>query len=313
MLRLVGRRLAIAIPVLLVVSMLTFALLHLGGGNAVFAILGPEVTPHQEALVRGRLGLDAPLVDQYWNWLTGVLHGDFGTSFQYGQSVGSLIVQRLGVTLALVAGATLVSAVVGVAFGVLSAIHKNRLGPLVSALSLIGYAIPSFWLALLLVSQFAVGLGLFPATGIPSLWGSPGEWLRSLALPVAALAFSGIAVITKQTRDAMLDVLGRGFVRNLRANGIPERSIVLKHGLRNASVQVLTVVGLVFVGLLGGTVVIESVFALPGLGTLAVEAAGTHDLPLVQGVTICFAVIVVVVNLLVDVLYGWLNPRVRVS
>jgi peptide/nickel transport system permease protein len=178
---------------------------------------------------------------------------------------------------------------------------------------MVGLAIPNFFLGLILIALFAVAIPLFPATSYVPFDESPLEWARSLVLPVVALATPGIAVVAKQTRDSMRAVLERPFIRTLRASGLPRRSIIYKHALRSAAIPVVTVLGLIFVASLGGTVLVESVFAMPGLGGLAVQATTQHDLPLIQGVAVYFTVLVVAVNLLVDLAYGWLDPRVRVE
>jgi peptide/nickel transport system permease protein len=313
MLRLIGRRLLLSVPLLLIVSTSTFLLVALIPGDVARTIIGSEGTPAQYRALRQSLGLDQPLPERYWHWLEGAVQGDLGSSLFSGESVTSLLNTRLSVTLALVIGSTLVAALGGVALGIASALRAGAIGKGVDALSLVGLAIPNFFLGLLLVTWFAVALPLFPATGYTTFAESPAEWLRSLLLPVVTLAVPGIAVIAKQTRDAMREVLERPFIRTLRASGITRRSIVYKHALRSAAIPVVTVVGVVFVGALSGTVLVESVFAISGLGGVAVQATSQHDLPLIQGVAIYFTVIVIAVNLFVDLLYGWLDPRVRVS
>jgi peptide/nickel transport system permease protein len=276
-------------------------------------IVGPYATRDQYLQLRHALGLDEPLPTRYWHWLEHAVQGDLGTSLFYSQPVTSMLDSRLAVTFSLVVGATALAAGVGIALGVFSAVRAGAVGRLVDALALVGLALPNFFLGLLLVAWFAVSIQLFPATGYVPLTSSPLEWLRSLVLPVITLAVPGVAVVAKQTRDSMLDVLGRPFVRTLQATGISRRSIVFKHVLRSAAISVATVVGLIFIGALSGTVLIESVFAMPGLGGLAVQATEKHDLPLIQGVVVYFTVIVIAVNLLVDLVYGALDPRVRVS
>jgi peptide/nickel transport system permease protein len=212
-----------------------------------------------------------------------------------------------------VVGATVVSAVVGVAFGVAGALRPGAVDRVVDGVALLGLSVPSFFLGFVLVEWFAVSLRFFPASGYVSFDVSPAGWLESLVLPVVTLSAGGVAVIAKQTRDAMRDVLDRPFIRMLRATGIPRRSIIFKHALRSAAIPVVTIIGLVFVAVLGGSVVVESVFALPGLGSLAVQATTESDLPLIQGIAVYFTVIVIVVNLIVDLAYGFLDPRVRVA
>jgi peptide/nickel transport system permease protein len=311
--RVVVRRLLLAIPLLLLVSMLSFVLVSLTPGDAATQILGVSATPAAIAKLRHQLGLDEPLYQQYWDWLRHAVTGDFGTSIYSGQTVTGAIDGRLPTTLWLIAGSLLVSLVLGVGFGMLSAIRGGVTGRGVDARSLLGFALPAFWVAAELIALFAVKLHWFPATGYVPLAQSPSQWLRSLVLPVFALSLGGIAAIAKQTREAMLDVLGGEHIRMAWANGIRARSIYFRHALKNAALPVVTVLGIQAVTLLGGTVLVETVFALPGLGSLVVNASLQHDLPVVQGVTIYFTVIVVFVNLLIDLAYAWLNPRVRTA
>jgi peptide/nickel transport system permease protein len=312
-LRVIGRRLLLSIPLLLIVSTSTFVLAALIPGDVARTILGPNGTQQQYEQLRQSLGLDQSLPERYWHWLEQAVHGDLGRSLFSGEPVTSLLNTRLSVTLSLVIGSTLVAALAGVTLGIVSALRAGAIGKAVDALSLVGLAVPNFFLGLLLVAWFAVALPLFPATGYTTFADSPADWLRGLVLPVVTLAVPGVAVIAKQTRDAMREVLERPFVRTLRASGIPRRSIVYKHALRSAAIPVVTVVGIVFVGALSGTVLVESVFAMSGLGGVAVQATTEHDLPLIQGVAIYFTVIVIAVNLIVDLLYGWLDPRVRIA
>ena len=313
MTRLVLRRLAVSVPLLVVVSSATFFLAALIPGNVARTILGPNGSPAQYLALRRELGLNKSLGDRYWDWLTAAVHGNLGHSLFYQEPVTSLLDTRLPTTLSLVIGSTLVAAVLGVVLGVASARSRGALGRLVDLLAVVGLALPNFFLGLLLVSWFAVSLQLLPATGYIPFTASPGGWAKSLVLPVITLALPGVAVIAKQTRDSMKEVSSQQFVRTLRASGIARRSITFKHVLRSASIPVATVIGLVFVGALSGTVLVESVFAMPGLGGLAVQATANHDLPLIQGVVVYFTVIVIVVNLLVDIAYGALDPRVRVA
>ncbi len=312
--QLLAHRLLVSLPLILVVSAITFVLLSLTPGNVVASILGPTATRQEYAHLSAQLGLNEAIWTQYWHWLTQlVLHGSFGTSLTGGISIWGEIKSRIGVTLSLVIGSLIVSGVIGIGLGVASAVRGGVLGRAVDVISMAGLAFPNFWLALLLVSALAVSVKLLPATGYISPGQSPLEWLRSLLLPVLSLSFGTLAAIAKQTRESMLDALSRDFVRTLELNGLPRRSIVLKHALRNAAIPVITVMGLLFVGLLSGTVLVESVFALPGLGGLALSATQSHDLPTVQAVAVVFTLIVVVVNLLVDLAYGWLDPRIRRS
>lgn len=310
--RLVLRRVAMSVPLLLGVSVVTFVMIAFLPGDAARVVAGRQATAAQVAEVREQLGLDRPLWEQYLSWLGGALQGDLGTSLVNKQSVADQLTSRLEPTLALITGATLLAALVGIVFGILGA-RGGALGRLIDGISVLGLAIPTFWLALVLVVVFAVRLGVLPPLGYTPLRDAPSQWLLSLVLPVVTLAVPATAAIAKQTRDAVADALARPFVRTLRAAGVCERSIVLRHALKNAAVPILTVVGLSFIGALSGAIAIEYIFAFPGLGGTAVEATAASDLPLIQGVVVYLTVIVIVVNLLVDVAYGYFNPKVRVG
>lgn len=313
MIKLVLYRVLWSVPLLWVVSLLTFVLISLVPGNAAQAILGGNASAAQMSALRGQLGLGQPLWTQYGHWLGRAIRGDLGTSLVTGQSVGSILGSRLTVSLTLIIGGTLVASAVGVLFGIWAATRGGALGRLVEVGAVVGLAVPNFWLGLVLIELFAVSVRIFPATGFVSFGQSPADWALSLVLPVVAIAAVGMTIIAVQTRDSMLEVLRRDFVRVLEANGIPRRSIVYRHVLRNAAIPVVTVIGITFVGLLGASVLVESVFALPGLGAELTTASAQHDIPVIQGAVLYFTLIVIVVNLLVDITYGLLNPRARVS
>lgn len=305
------RRLLLAVPLLFVVSSLSFVLVSLTPGDAAREILGINATPEEYAQLRRSLGLNLPLYDQYWNWLRHAFEGNLGASFLSGEKVTQVIGSGLPVTLSLILLAVVVVAVLGVGLGVFSAVRGGVAGRLVDAASMLGFAIPAFWLGLILIVVFAVKLNWFPAIGYVPLTQSATEWIRSLTLPVLALAIGGVAGVARQTREAMLDALNSEYIRMARANGLPPRSLYFRHALKNASIPVVTQLGLLTIALLGGTVLVENVFALQGLGRLVVGATTQHDLPVVQGIAVVFTLIVVVVNLLVDLAYTLLNPRVR--
>jgi peptide/nickel transport system permease protein len=313
MFALVARRLLLAIPVLLVISLLSFLLVSLTPGDAAQEILGQEAPPEAVQRFRGAFGLDQPFYEQYWNWLSDALQGDFGESLYTREEVTSAIGDRISVTISLIALTMAVSLLFGVALGMFSAVHGGAVGRLLDSLALGGFALPVFWIGLILISVFAVRLGWFPAVGYVPFTQSPREWAHALVLPVTALAIHFVTVIGKQTREAMLDSLGSEYIRLARANGIRESSILFRHALKNTSIRVVTILGLLTVALLGGTVFVETVFALPGVGGLAVTASTQHDLPVVQGIVVYFTLVVILVNLLVDLAYGILNPRVRVK
>lgn len=310
MLRLTLRRLALSIPLALVASMITFLLIPFLPGDAARALLGPNATAEQLAATREELGLNLPIWQQYWNWLTAALHGDLGTSLISRQPVAEILNSRLEPSLSLIIGATLVASLVGIAMGVRGA-KRGFFGRFVDSSSIVALAIPDFWLGLVLVVVFAVQLRWFPPTGYVPIGTDPLLWLQCLVLPVITLSLPALARISKQTRDSMSTALDGSFVRTLRAASVREQSVVYRHALRNAAVPILTVIGLVFVGALSGTVAVETIFAIPGLGSTAVQATASRDLPLIQGVVVYFTLITIAVNLIVDLAYGYFNPRVR--
>lgn len=313
MLTIVRRRVLVSIPLLFVVSIATFIFQSLVPGDPARTLLGVNATQEQYEALRKTMHLDDPLLTQYWSYLKGLFHGDLGRSIFSNESVSTSIGQRLPVTLSLMIGAALLAAIIGVVLGVLSATRGRFASRFVDVVSLLGSALPSFWIGLVLVSIFAIGLGWFPATGYAPFAQSPGQWLTFLVLPVVALSLHGIAAIAKVTRDGVMTALDLDFTRTLRAAGVPERSLIWKHALRNSSVSIATMVGLTFIHFVAGTVMVESVFALPGLGLLAVDATNKHDIPVIQGVTLTITLVVIVVNLITDVLYGVLDPKVRVA
>jgi peptide/nickel transport system permease protein len=311
--RVVGRRLCLAVPLLFVVSALSFVLSSLAPINAVARILGPTGTAAQKAQLTRQLGLNQPVYERYWHWVEHALGGNLGTSYFTHQRVTALISQRLPVTLSLIIPTVLVMFMLGTAIGVVSAVRGGGVGRMLDGLSLIGFALPGFWVGAILVSFFAVKLHVFPATGYVALTQSPGNWARSMVLPVAALALMPIAVLARQTREAMMDVLASEHVRMAWANGIAPRQIVYRLALKNASMRVVTVGSLQVIGLLTGTLFVEQVFALPGLGSGLTSAASSGDVPVTQGIVVFFTLIIVVVNLLSDLAYTLLDPRVRPS
>lgn len=310
------RWLVSSLVLLFVVSALTFVLVSLAPGDAAKSILAGQTstyTQDQYENMRALLGIDKPLHEQYWTWLSNLAHGSLGTDLFSGQEVTDVLAGRIGPSLSIILGTVLVSAVLGVGLGMLSAWRGGPLGRVVDAVSLVGFAVPNFWLALVLVELLAVRLTVFPAGGYTDLATDPGAWLAGIALPVITLSAGAIAFVAKQTRDSMADVLSREFVTMLHARGLSPRTILLKHALRNASIPVVTMLGLLLVSLLSGAVLVESVFSVPGLGQEAVNATGSHNLPLIAGVAFYFTVVVIIANLLVDLSYRLLNPKVRGS
>ncbi|MBT2422460.1 ABC transporter permease [Streptomyces sp. ISL-22] len=311
--RLVVRRLLSSTPLLFLVSALTFVLVSLVPGDPARTIVGQHATVEQYEAVRGQLGLDEPLPVQYWHWLVRVFHGDLGTSLFSGEPVTSVLNNRLPVSLSLIIAGTVVSGTLGVLLGLLSARRGGLLVKAVDGLALVGLAVPAFWFALVLIAIGSVRLRWFPVTGYVPFADDPLEWARSLVLPVLSLSLSAVAIIAKQTRDSVLDTFGRDFIRVMRANGFSQRSILYRHVLRNAALPLVTVLGVVLVSLLAAAVFVETVFAMPGLGSLTQQATVQHDIPVIQGAVLYITVLVVLVNLLVDLAYSRLDPRVRAA
>ena len=297
-------------------SLVVFAVLDLLPGNVAQVMLGESATPEAVAALETRLGLDRPAPVRYLDWLRGLVTLDFGTSHAYDSPIVELVAERLAVTLPLALLAMTLTVVLALAAGLYAASRHNRAGDLgVMALSQLGIAVPSFWFGILLVMLFAVRLPWFPSGGFPG-WsedegGGLWEGLRSLALPAVALAVVQAAILARFTRSAVLDVLREDFVRTARAKGLSRRAVLWGHVLRNAMVPVLTVMGLQFANLVTGTVVIENVFSLPGLGRLIFQAIGNRDLPLVQALVMLIAATVITINFVVDVLYAVIDPRLK--
>lgn len=306
------RRAAAFIVTLFVVSILVFVVIRVLPGDPAQLIMGTEGSPEAVARLREALGLNRPLAVQYADWLGRALRGDLGVSIQYDVPVGRLIVSRLPVTLPLTVMAATFMMVVAIPLGLYAATRHRRAGDyLTMVLSQLGIAVPAFWLGLLLILLFSVHLGWLQSGGFDGwrqgLW--PG--LRSLLLPAIALGFFQAAVLIRATRSAVLDVLSEEYVRTARAKGVAEVSVIGKHAFRNALIPVVTVAGIQLGHLLAGSIVLESVFALPGLGRLALGAIAARDLPLVQGVTLFVAGTIVLLNFLVDLAYVVLDPRIR--
>ena len=313
MLRMILKRLALSVPLLFFTTLLTFVLNSLAPSDLARTMLGADGTEEQYQALRRDMGLDQPLLVQYGRWLKQSLSGDLGVSHFTKERVTSLLNSRIGVTVSIMAGVLVVALSLGLALGVTSALRGGWVGRAIDALSLVGLTLPSFWVALVLISIFAVALRWLPATGYTPLWQDPKAWFLGLILPVVSVSLVSITTIAKQTRDAMNEVMTRDFIRALRASGLSERAVIWQHALRNAALPVVTVLGLVMVNAISGTVFVERVFVLPGLGSLAVSAAANNDIALMQGATLYFTLITVAINLLVDLSYGWLNPKVRVS
>lgn len=307
------RRVLAGVILLFVISALAFGLLYVGSANIARRILGQNASAELVQQKTEELGLNRPVAVQYWDWLTSALTGDLGRSWFNGQLVTVSLSGRIAVTLSLVIGTTLVTAIVAVILGVLAARKGGWIDAGVQFLSVLGFAIPGFLIALYLVLIFAVNLGWFKATGYIPITDSFTGWLSSVTLPIIALSLGAIAAVTQQIRGSMIDAMSKDYVRTLRARGLGVGSVVYKHVLRNAGGPALAILAVQFIGLLGGAVIVEQVFALPGMGQLTVQAGTQGDIPVMMGLVVAFAVIVIIVNLVIDLAQAALNPKVRLS
>ncbi|ELP64673.1 ABC transporter permease [Streptomyces turgidiscabies] len=305
------RQLARAAGIFLVVTFSTFCLMYGNGEGVARATLGMSASASDVRRRMAELGLDRPLLVQFSDWLGGVFTGDLGHSYISGQSVAGALEVRVPVTLALTLITLALTAVIGVVLGVTAAVHGGWVDRVVQFLSVLGTAIPNFVVAIVLVFAFAVYYRAFPATGYTSPEISPGGWLSSITLPVLALLIGSVAGSAVQFRAAVLDNLGRDYVRTLRSRGIPERQILFRHVLRNAGGPGLTVLNLQLIGTLGGAVFVEQIFALPGMGQLGNLSSQAGDVPMVMGTVLVTIVIVIVVNILGDLATMFLNPKAR--
>jgi peptide/nickel transport system permease protein len=312
--RYVVRRLLLLVPVLLGVSVIIFMVLHLAPGDPAEIMLGSQATQADLERLRAELGLTEPLYAQYVHWLGLVARGDLGRSIWMKRPVLAEVLGRFKATLVLTGAALVLSTAGGLALGILSAVRPNSLLDRLSAVaSLFGASMPVFWLGIVLMVVFALWLGWLPASGMfaPYGGGHALDLLAHLALPAVTLAAASVTIIARLTRSTMLETLGQDYIRTARAKGVVERAVVLRHGLKNALIPIVTVVGVQAGYLLGGAVLTETVFAWPGVGTLMVQGILARDFPLVQGCVLVVALSFVVINLLVDLLYAWLDPRIR--
>lgn len=305
-------RLAAFIGSVLVASVLIFVVCAALPGDVAQVILGQNADPAAVEALRERYGLDRPLAIQYLDWMAGMATGDFGSSYLTGQPVSVRILPALGVTLSLVIGGMLLAIVVAIPMGMIAAIRRRHVsGAIASAISQVGLAIPAFWAGIMLVYFFSVTLHWLPSSGYVPLGQDPARWLRHLVLPVLSLALVQGSLLSRYVRSAIVEVLGEDWIRTARAIGWTQWGALVRHGLRNASLSVVTVLGLQLATLLVGAIVVESVFTLPGLGSLLLSAVGQRDLMIVQAVVMLLVFAVLVINALVDLSYLALDPRLR--
>ena len=312
--RFIARRLLASVPVLFLVSLITFGLLWLVPGDPASMFLDASATAEALERVRRELGLDRPFLIRMGEWYLRLLQGDLGTSLLLNRSVTSAIFERLPVTLSLTLLAFFFAVLIGVAAGVVAAVrHGKAADQGMMTLALLGLSIPEFWLGLVLIWTVAVVLPIFPPGDYVAFAKRPWDWARHIALPTFTLACVQMGFVARMTRSSMLEVLGQDFVRTARAKGLPEPYVVLRHGLVNAMVPIVTVMGIMIGGLLGGAVVIEQVFSIPGMGRLIIGAVLSRDFPVIQGGLLFLALIYLIVNIVVDLLYAVIDPRVRLG
>jgi peptide/nickel transport system permease protein len=312
MLRLIANRILQAAPVIVVVSILAFLLINLLPGDPAVVIAGDQASPEAIAAVRHNLGLDKPLIEQLGVWFLHLLQGNFGASLMLNQSVVSAMGERLPVTLSLALLSIAITLPIGIFAGAVAAYYRQTwIDSCVMTLALLGVSAPAFWVAILSIILFSVTLRWFPTGGYTPFMQDPVLWLRSLVLPAVMLSLFQIGFLARMTRSAMLDVLSQDYVRTARAKGLGEWKTVSKHAFRNALILIVTAIGILLSTTIGGSVVIEQVFALPGVGRLVVQGILARDYPLVQGVMLIYGFAFVLINLAVDLIYTFADPRVR--
>jgi peptide/nickel transport system permease protein len=305
------RRLVVMVPVAFLASVMLFVLLKLTPGDPVLIMLGERVTAQNYEALRHDLGLDQPYPVQYLRWASHVAQGDFGKSLRNGGPVRDEIVARLPATFQLGIAALLLGLVVAVPLGILSAVFRRTpLGFAATAFSQVGIAVPGFFVGLVLIYVFALTLGWFPPGSYTQFTDGPGEWLRRLVLPAITLSLFGAATQTRFIRSGLLDTLHQDYIRTARAKGFAEAAVILRHALRNALIPSVTLLGLQVGAILEGAFIVESVFAWPGIGRLAVQSLGARDYPTVQAVVLLAVFVFLLANLLVDVAYAYLDPRI---
>ncbi len=313
------KRLLQSIPILLGVSLLSFFIMHLAPGDPTALFTDPNVNPTELARIRANWGLDKPIIVQYFYWLGNALRGNFGTSYMTGMPVVTEILERLPATLLLMITSFIITLLITIPLGVISAVKKGKwFDNAVTIFSFAGMATPSFWLGLMLMLLFSVKLGWLPAVGMydplirdQGIGGRVWDIIRHMILPVTTMTLLSLTGLTRYQRAAMLEVLNQDFIRTARAKGLSERIVIFKHALRNALIPIVTILGLSLPDLFGGAFIIETIFAWPGMGRLGVMAIFQRNYPLIMGIVMLSAVLIVLGNLLADIAYAWVDPRIR--
>lgn len=312
--RFIAKRIISVIPVLIIVSIVIFSLIHLVPGDPATAMLGDLATEEDIAALRIRMGLDEPLIEQYFIWIGNIFHGDFGMSVVNNETVGSLIISHIRPTISLAIYALVIAAVIAIPLGMIASRKKgSAVDHVVSVISLAGISLPSFLLGLFLMLLFSVKFRIFPVSGYKEISEGFLEHIRSLTLPAIALGFMNAALMMRMTRASMLEVLGSDYIKMAKAKGVKEFSLLAKHAFKNTLVTLITIFGQSIIQALSGAAVVESLFAVPGLGQLMVNSIGRRDYYVIQAIVLLIAVINVVINMIIDILYGFVDPRVRVS
>ncbi|GAA3441421.1 ABC transporter permease [Planomonospora venezuelensis] len=313
MLSFIARRTAAGAVLLFVISFLSYTLLSIPDTDVGRQLLGQGASQDLVDARNAALGLDRPTAVQYADWLAHAVRGDFGTSWFSGENVMRAIANRLPVTISLMVGVTLVTAVLAFGLGVWAGVRRGAVDRFVQVFAVVGYALPAFLVTLVIVLVFAVHLRWFPAIGYVGLTESFTGWLSTVTLPVVSLAVVSVAGVAQQVRGSVIDVMRQDYVRTLRARGLPPWRIILRHVVRNASAPALAVLGMQFVGMLGGAVLVEQIFGLPGIGSMTVNYTTRGDIPVIMALVMVSVTVVIVINLVVDILIGWLNPKARIA
>jgi peptide/nickel transport system permease protein len=312
--RFLARRLVYSLIVLLGVLVVVFALVHLVPGDPVRIALGTRYTPEAYDALRSASGLDRPIIGQFFGYVGSALTGDLGVSFRNGDPVATILVDRLPATASLAVAGIVIALLIALPAGIWSALHEGRISDgIVRVTSQFGVSVPDFWMGILLIALFSTTLGWLPTSGYRPLLGDPGGWLQHLVLPGLTVGLVAAAILTRYIRSAVLEVAAMGYVRTARSKGLSPRVVTFRHTVRNALVPILTITGIQLATILGGVIVVEVVFAWPGLGRLVYNAVAARDYPVIQGAVLLIAVLFLLINLIVDLLYAVVDPRIRLS
>ncbi len=308
----IGKRIVQSVIVILIVTLMVFLLMQLVPGDPIVNFLGANATEDQIAHYTELFGYDKPVLVQYWKWLTGLFHGEMGRSVAMQMEISDIIFKRLGITLSIVFPAFILAVVLGIILGIVAAKNRGKkIDTVISFFANIGMSMPMFWFGMLLIMLFALRLGILPTSGFVSMKESPVEYIRHMVLPMFVLAMGPLAQFTRQTRSSMLEVIRQDYVTTARAKGIGNRGLTFRHQLRNALIPIITVMGVTLGGMIGGTVLVESIFVVPGLGNLMITSIKGRDFMVVENGVLLISIAVAICNLIVDILYGIIDPRIR--